>query len=157
LEEHDFDGEENGRHGRAEDRGHAGRRAGDQQRLALRGAQVKELREERAQGAARHDDRALGAERAAGADRDRRGERLQHGYLRLYPALTDEDRLERLGYAVPADLRRAVAGHEADDQAADHRYQNGTRTELRVAEVGSRGGVDVEVAEVGDERNQLQE
>ena len=68
LEEQQLHGEQHRRDGRAEDRGHAGRGAGHQQRLALGGAEMEELREQRAQRAACHDDGALGAERAAGAD-----------------------------------------------------------------------------------------
>ena len=63
---------------RGEDRRHARRRAGDEQRLAFGGGQVERLREERTERAARHDDRAFRAERAAGADRDGGGERLEH-------------------------------------------------------------------------------
>ena len=47
--------------------------------------QVQELREQRAHRAAGHDDRPLGAERAAGADRDRRRERLEQRDPRLRP------------------------------------------------------------------------
>ena len=60
----------------------------DQQGLALVGAQVQVLGEDRADRAAGHDDRPLGAERAAGADADRGRDRLEHrdlGPTRLPP------------------------------------------------------------------------
>ena len=43
-----------------------------QQALSFRRREMEKLREQRSQRAARHDDGAFGAERAAGADRDRR-------------------------------------------------------------------------------------
>ena len=58
-------------------------RAGHQQRLALRGRQMEDLRDDRADRAAGHDDRPFGAERPARADRDRRRERLEDRHLRL--------------------------------------------------------------------------
>ena len=97
---------------------------GDEQRLALRGREVEELREERADRAARHDDRALRAERPARADRDRGGDGLQDRDLRLDPAAADQDRLERLGDAVAADLLRAEARHQADDERAHDRDED---------------------------------
>ena len=78
FEQQQLDRQQHGRDRRAEDRRHAGRRAGHQQRLALGGGEVEELGEQRADRAAGHDDRPFGAERAAGADRDRRRQRLQH-------------------------------------------------------------------------------
>ena len=46
----------------------------------------------------------------------------------LHAAAADEDRFHRLGDAVAADLLRAVARHQADDQAADHRHEHRPRT-----------------------------
>ena len=76
----------------------------------------KQLREQRADRAAGHDDRAFGAERAAAADRDRRGQRLQQRDLGRQPALAVEDRLDRFGNAVAADLVGAEPRHQPDDQ-----------------------------------------
>ena len=45
-------------------------------------------------------------------------------------AAADQDRLQRLGDAVAADVLRAVARHEADDQAADHRDQDAQDAEV---------------------------
>ena len=77
LEEQELDGEEHGRHGAAEGGGHARGGARGEQRLALVGGRRSDLADERAERAAGGDDRPLGAERTAGADRDRRRERLQ--------------------------------------------------------------------------------
>jgi len=63
--------------------------------------------------------RPLGAERAAGADRDRRRQRLEHRELRLDAAAVDQDRLDRFGNAVAADPLGPIAGHESDDEADD--------------------------------------
>ena len=111
LEEQQLDRQEDGRDRRGEDRRHAGRGARHQQRLALGVGEMEELGEERAEGAAGHDDRAFGAERAAGADRDRRGERLQDGDPRLDPAAVEQDRLEASGMPWPrmrSEPKRAI-------------------------------------------------
>ena len=75
----------------------------------LRSALVrwKQLREQRAERAAGHDDRPFGAERSADADRDRRRQRLEHRDLRLDAAAADQDRLDGLGDAVAADPARS--------------------------------------------------
>ena len=86
--------------------------------------EVEALGEERADRAAGHDDRAFGAERAAGADGDGGRERLEDGDFRLDPAAADQDGLDRLGDAVAANLLRAVARHQADDQAADDGHEH---------------------------------
>ncbi len=119
FEQQQFDGQHDGGDGGAEDRGHAGGGTGDQQGFALGGAQMKELREQRADGAAGHDDRSFCAERATGADRDGGRERFQHRYFRRHTAAADQDRFDCLRNAVAADLFRTVACHEADDDAAD--------------------------------------
>src|SRR3546814_17039458 len=59
------------------DRGHPRPRARDEQRLALGGAEAEALGEQRSDRAAGHDDRPLGPERPAAADRDRRRDRLE--------------------------------------------------------------------------------
>ena len=84
----------------------------------------EELARERAQRAARHDDRALSPERAAAADRDARGNRLQHRHLGRHPALVEQDRFNRLRNAVSTDLLGAVACHQTDDHAADHGHRD---------------------------------
>src|SRR6185437_1574837 len=119
LEQQQLHREEHRRDRRVEHRRHACRSAGDEQRLALGGGQMEVLRDERPERAARHDDRALGAERPAAADDDPRRERLQDRNLQIHPALAEQDRLERFGDAVAADLVRTEASHQADDQPAD--------------------------------------
>jgi hypothetical protein len=120
FEKQQLDRQQHGRDRRAERRRHARRRAGHEQRLAFGVREMKELREKRAERTAGHDDRPFRAERAAGADRDRRRQRLQDGDARLDAALADQDRLHRLGDPVAADLLRAEARHEADQKAPDH-------------------------------------
>jgi len=53
LEQQELDREEDSRHGRGEDRRHPGRRAGDEQRLALDRRQMERLGEHRAERPAR--------------------------------------------------------------------------------------------------------
>jgi hypothetical protein len=121
LEEQQFDGEKHrGERGREGGR-HAGRRSGHQERLSFGAGEVQELGDERAHGAAGHDDRPFGAERPAGADRNRRRQWLEQRDLRLDAAAVDENRFDRLRNAVAADPARSVAGHQADEQRAGHR------------------------------------
>ena len=80
---------------------------------------MEELGEKRANGPAGHDDRPFRAEGAAGADGDRRGERLENRDLRLDQAAAEQDRFQRFGDAVAADFLRAVARHQTDDQRAN--------------------------------------
>ena len=67
-------------------------------------SQMKELREQRSQRAARHDDRSFGAKRTARTDGDRRRKRFQKGNLEFYAALSDQNRLNRFGDSVAADF-----------------------------------------------------
>ncbi len=81
---------------------------------------MEELRDQRSERAARHDDRAFGAERSAGADGDGGRERLEKRYPRLHPAAVDKDPLDGFGNAVPPDALRAVTRHESNDDRAYH-------------------------------------
>ncbi len=91
FEEQQFDGEQHRGDGRGEGGRHSGGRAGYQQCFALDAGEMEELRDHRAERAAGHDDRAFGAERSAGADGDRRGERLEDRQARLNLAAVDQD------------------------------------------------------------------
>ena len=72
----------------------------------------EQLREQRADRAAGHDDRPFGAERSAAADRDRRGQGLQKRDLQRQLAVAEQDGLDRFGDAVAADLVRPEARHQ---------------------------------------------
>ena len=124
LEEQDLDGQEHRGHRRVEDRRHPARRPRHQQRFPLSGGQMEGLSDDRSDRAPRHDDRSLGPEWPARADRDRRRDRLEDRDLRAHPAPADQDRLHRLGDAVPPDPLRPVTGHQPDDQPAQHRHQH---------------------------------
>ena len=115
FEQQQFDGQQHGRDRRGEGGRHAGRGAGHQQRLALGGGQVEQLRDHGAERAAGHDDGAFGAERSAGADGDGAGERLEDRHLGFHLAAVDQDGFDGFGNAVAADALRAVARHESDD------------------------------------------
>ena len=121
LEQQQLDGEQHGAHRTAERRRHAGRGAGGEQDLPLVARDAEELPAQRAERAAGRDDRPLGAERSAGADGDRRGERLEEEHARRDAALAEQHALHHLGDAVAANRRRAVARHQPDDQRAGDR------------------------------------
>ena len=82
---------------------------------------LSNLADQRSERAAGGDDRAFGAERAAGADGDGGRERLEKGEPGRDAALVEQDLLHRLGDAVAADAGRAVAGHQPDDDPPRHR------------------------------------
>ena len=82
---------------------------------------VNPLRDERAQSSARHDDRAFRAERAAGANRDRRRYRLENRDLRIDPRAVQQNRLDGLRNPVPADFVGAKTSHQANQKSANHR------------------------------------
>ena len=112
-------------------------------------ADRQHLRDQRADGAAGHDDRTFGAEWPAGADRDRRRQWLQHRNLRHRCGCGRAGSLRCLGNAVAADLLASVTGHEADDQRTGDRNEKGREAERRVGNVvsGQR-----EFSEIGDVR-----
>ena len=124
---------------------------------SLSGSQVEELADDRADGAAGQDDRALGTERAAGPDADGARDRLQDGEARLDLAAVDEDPLHRLGDAVASDLLGAEPRHQPDDEAAADRDDDGDGAQG----VGvGRDQVDAEplvVEEVGEEPDHVEQ
>ena len=145
-------GERSAEHGR-----HAAGRAGHEERLALGGREVERLREQRAEGAARHDDRPFGAERPAGADGDGRRQGLQNRHLERHPAAADENRFQRLGDTVAADALRAVPGHQTHDQPAADRDRERPRAQpvRRRRDEGPRDLVIIEeVSEQADQPHQ---
>src|SRR3954465_5970051 len=85
---------------------------------------MKKLCEERADGPARHDDRAFGSERPTRADGDGRRERLQNSDLRRHAAATKKNRFQSLWDAVPANLLRAVTSRQPDDESADDGHKD---------------------------------
>src|SRR5204863_5781941 len=131
--------------------------AGHEQRLSLGAGQVQELRDQRSDGAARHDDRALGAEWAARPDGDGRGKRFEQGDFRLDAAAVDENRLDRLGNAVSADALGAEAGEEPDHERAGNRHQDYPAAERVRRRRDWRHAQMMEEEQVGEEADQLQQ
>ena len=154
LEKQQLDREQDRRDRRREHRRHAGGGARDQQYLALRGRQVKKLGKNRTKRAAGHDDGPLGAKRTAGADRHRRRHRFEDCDLRVYGASSKQNRLERLGNPVPADLFRSITRHQTDDQASN--YRHGDHPPAQMAFPGGDRPVreTKEIRRVGDYRDQ---
>ena len=70
------------------------------------------------------DDRPLAADRGAAADGERRGQRFYRRDHRTDDAFLVIDRVEHLGHAVAARLRREIGDQEDHDQPADHRHQD---------------------------------
>jgi hypothetical protein len=157
LEEQQLDGEQRRGHGRAERRGHPGGGPGHEQRLALGARQVEELRNDRSECAARHDDRALGAERAARSDRDGARQRLEQRDARLHAAALDEDGLDGLRDAVAADAIGAVAGHQPDDDPAGDGHEHRSPPEVARRGRDHLGAPPVEVEEVREEADEPQQ
>ena len=157
FEQKKFDRQEYGGDRRPEDRRHAGGSARDEQRLAFRRAEPDGLCQQRSDGPSGHDDRALGAERAAGSDRDGRGQRLQNGDLAADPALADQDRLDGFGNAVPPYLFGPEARHQADDETPRDRDEHREHAERRLLDRTRNEGELAVVGEVGAEHDQLEE
>ena len=107
--------------------------------------------------AARHDDRAFGAERPARSDRDRRRKRLQNRQPRLHFAAVDQDRFERFRNAVPANALGAVSRHEADDQAAGDGDQHREPAEMVSRRRNQHRAHAPVVEDVGEKPDQAQQ
>jgi hypothetical protein len=133
LEEQQLDGEQHGGDRAAEGRRHARGGAGGEQRLPLVGAHVHELTHQRADRAARGDDRPFGTEGSAGADRHGGRERLQDHDARRDAALAIQHPFHHLRDAVAANGRGTVASHDADDQRPDHGNDEYPGADLRRA------------------------
>jgi hypothetical protein len=115
------------------------------------------LRKQRTERAAGHDDRALGAERAAGADGDRRRERLEYRHFRLDPALADKDRLDCLGDTVTANFLRSEIGEQSDRDAAGDRDSDCPQRQAIAGQVDRLNRKPVQIGNVGEERNQFEQ
>ena len=155
LEQEQLDRQDDAGDGRVECRGHARAGAAGQQHFALGRRGRNHLAHDRAERAAGLDDRPLGAERAACANGDGGGKRLENGDLGLDAAARNQHRLHRFRDAVPFDFRRAVLHHQTDDQAADHRHDDDPGAELvgfRAAEVERP---DVIKGQVGEQADQV--
>ncbi len=157
FEKQQFDRQQHRRDRCAEDRCHSGRRASDEQGLALRCAQAEALGEQRANSAAGHDDGAFGAERTASADRNGGGQRLEHSHLRGHAALADQNRLDRFRNPVSADFLRAKASHQADDKSAQRRSRDHQPARFSVRERHRFDAERVEPDQIGCERNGAQQ
>ncbi len=139
LKKQQLDGKNHTRNGRVESRGHAGGRATGQQHFALRRRGVKDLPDQRSHGAAGLNDGTLRAERAARPDGNGRRDGLQNRHPRLNAAAIEQHRLHGLGNAVSPDFRRAVLGHDSDDESADDRNRDDPQPQMIVTSAGEVG------------------
>src|SRR5207248_8898496 len=85
---------------------------------------MKELGDQRSNGAARHDDRTFCAEWASRTDRDCRRNRLQNRDPWLHFCSAEKNRFDGLRNPVSANAFRPETRHDADDQAADDWNKN---------------------------------
>ncbi len=151
LEEKQLDREQHCGDRAAERRGHAGGGAGREQRLPLGRRRRHDLSEPRAERAAGRDDRPFGAERAPGADRDRRRQRLQQGHAARDAARVGEDLFHCLGNAVAADRGRPEPRHDPDEDAPGDRHEDHPDAEPMIGRRHEAGGEAAVEGEVGDE------
>lgn len=113
-----FDGQQNGCQRSVERRRHAAGGTGNKQRFSFICGQVQVLSQDRTERPAGHDDGSLSAERATGADADRRRNRLEHSNFGFDAAAPGENGLNGLGHPMTANLVRTEPRHHADDQTA---------------------------------------
>ena len=118
---------------------------------------MEELADDGTHSTAGEDDRPFGAERAAGPDADRTGDRLQDGEPRLDLAAIDEDPLHGLGDAMAPDLLGAEPGHEPDDQTAPDRDDNGDGAQGVAIGGDQMDAQALEVEQVGEEPDHVEQ
>ena len=138
-------------------RGHAGARAAGQQDFALRGSGRNQLADERTERSAGLNDRSLGAERAAGANRDGRRDGLEDRDFSFDAALGSENRLHRFRDAVPLNFRRAILRHEPDDDSANDRNDDHPRAELIIRRTAKMEGPYMVEREIREQSDQVVE
>ena len=128
LRQHQFGCEQDAADRRVEGRSDARSGAGRDQGDALTGLHPDNLAECGAERGADLDNGPLTSHGGAGADRDRRGDRLHHRYDGPdYPLLVI-DRVHHFGDAVPLCLRREVRDDPGNADAADDGNQDDRRT-----------------------------
>src|SRR5690242_12563606 len=118
---------------------------------------MKRLGKEGTERTARHDDRTLGAKGSARPDGNCGRQRLEDRDLRIHATAADENRLHRLGYPVAADLLRAVARHETNDEPTDHGDEDRPNAQVIVGGRDERRRQVVVVCEIGNRANQPDE
>ena len=137
-----LEGEEDAGDRRVEGGGDPARRAAGDQQPDLCPAEACQLPERRAHRGADLDDRPLAPDRAAGADAERRGERLDDRDPAADPALVAVDGEHHLGDAVTAGLRREAVDQRPVEEAADDRHdeddEGAEERKVRVGEVTER-------------------
>ena len=109
---------------RCKGRSHAAGGPGGQQHPALVRGELGDLSEDRAEGGAGLDNGTLGTERAAGANGERGGQRLEDRDAGAYAALPHQDGFHSLGDSVTFQRWLPEIDHEADNQPADRRNQD---------------------------------
>jgi hypothetical protein len=103
------------------------------------------------------DNRPLGAERAAGANRGGCRDGLEDRDFGFDAALGSENRLHRLRDAVPLDFRRAILRHKPDNDSADDRNDDHPRAELVIRRAAKMEGPYVVERKIREQSNQVVE
>jgi hypothetical protein len=115
---------------------------------------MQQLRKQRTDRTAGHDDRPFGAERATASDRNGRRQWFQDSHLWFDAAAVDQDGLDRFRDAVSTDALRAVARHGPDDQRAADRHQDFPGAEMVAGRRGEIGAPALEEEQIGKEPDQ---
>ncbi len=155
FKEQQLDGE-NHTGDRSVERGrHAGGSAAGKQHFALDRRGVEGLTDERADRSASLNDRALRAKRTAGADRNGRRNRLEDRYTRRDPAAVEQHRFHGFRNAVALDFRRAVLGHDADNESANDWNDDDHPAEMVMLRAGEVRRPAMEKENVCEQSDQL--
>src|ERR1039457_2332367 len=91
---------------------------------------MKELCDHRPKCTAGHDDWAFGTKWSASSDRQRCRKRFENCQLRMNLAAADQDGFDGLRYPVSTYPLRSVPCHQADDQPAGYRHQDGPPSQV---------------------------
>ncbi len=102
---------------------------------AIVGREADNLAEEGTERRAGLDDRTFRAERAAGSDGERGGERLKQSDAKPHAAVAEENRFHGFRYAVAFEGRLPEMDHDADQQAADGRNQDDPQPKVVVRRI----------------------
>ena len=122
--------EQDGRGRRRENRRHSSRRSRHEQCRPFGRGAVEGLGEERAERAARHDDRAFRTEGPPLPIEIAEERGFEDGDLRAHSAAPDQNRFHRLRYPMVSDLFRPEPRHKADQKAAGHRHEDRPRPQI---------------------------
>ena len=122
MSDHHLEGEKHPGDRRVERRGDAAGDTAAEQGQHLRPAEADPLAEPARHGRREVHYRPFAADRGAGADRRRRGERLGDAVAQAHPPAAHRARLDHVGDGLRPTAAQNEVDEQADHQAADHRH-----------------------------------